>query len=215
MSRAKITTTMGMIMPRPSERALFLGMNGSGKTQAALTLLRPLVGRVQIDILDSKIEPAFLTLPGSQVVEYFDELPECIAPVRIYRPVAEELADEYLLDSYLQWRYENAPDLTYIDEMNSLGAQTKPKPGLVNLTTRGRSRQAALWMSSQRPAWISRFAFSETNRFYVFRLSDEDDRKRVVRFTTPQLKKVPARKYGFWYYHAGDESAYLFKPMKI
>lgn len=194
---------------------MILGATGSGKTEFAIYLLGFLVGRTQIDILDTKIEPAFERLPGCEVVESFSLLDKCTAPVRIYRPVAGEQLDYELLDAYCQWRYENAPNLTYIDELNSLGATTKPRPGLLNLQTRGRSRQASLWMSSQRPAWVTRFSFSETQRFFVFYLNDEDDRARVVKFTRKELIEPPREEFGFWYYKVGTRQPEQFKPIKL
>jgi len=178
-------------------------------------MLEKIVGRIQIDILDTKFEPKFERLPMHEVVENFSLLDKCTAPVRIYRPTAQELLDQELLDAYLQWRYENAPDLTYIDELNSLGITAKPRPGLLNLLTRGRSRESALWMGSQRPAWVSRFAFSEASKFFVFYLNDEDDRARVVKFTTKELMQSPRYDYGFWYYRVGSKSAVQYKPIKL
>lgn len=205
--------SLSSIFPKRDERICILGATGSGKTNFLVYLLSYLAKSqtTRIDILDTKVEPKFEQLPFSEVVENFDDLSKCEALVRIYRPNGKEVNDLELLDQYLQWRYENAPNLTVIDEIGSLGINTKPRMGLQNLLTRGRSRNAALWICSQRPAWVNNFIFTESKRFYVFYLNDEKDRKRVTQFTTPAMEKPAKIEYGFKYYKVGTRSVTEFK----
>ncbi|HID28380.1 MAG TPA: hypothetical protein EYP19_00060, partial [Desulfobacterales bacterium] len=146
---------VAQILPRPSERALFLGATGTGKTTLAISLIRLVRFHVPIHILDIKGDEA-LELPGAVVIERARVYETVDAPVKVYQPEPNELLNAKVLDEWLRRRYdEGGPSLTYIDELLGLGIQQKPLPGLLALLTRGRSRGTALWATTQRPAWVS------------------------------------------------------------
>jgi hypothetical protein len=51
--------------------------------------------------------------------------------------------------------------------------------GLTSWLTRGRSRRQSFLGGTQRPAWVSRFVFSESDYLSIFSLNLKEDRKRM------------------------------------
>ena len=205
---------VAQILPRPSERALFLGATGTGKTTLAISLIRLVRFHVPIHILDIKGDEA-LELPGAVVIERARVYETVDAPVKVYQPEPNELLNAKVLDEWLRRRYdEGGPSLTYIDELLGLGIQQKPLPGLLALLTRGRSRGTALWATTQRPAWVSRYVFSEIQHFYIFSLTDLRDRRRVAEFTYPSVIEPLREKHSFFYYRVGGECPRILKLQK-
>src|SRR5574337_184117 len=72
--------------------------------------------------------------------------------------------------------------------------------GLTAYLTRGRERGQSFLGQTQRPAWISRFIFSEANYISEMALNLLDDRKRMFQFIghATALEKLPPHEW-LWY----------------
>lgn len=207
-------------------RGLLVGKTGSGKSQNAIFQLRHAVGSPVI-IFDTKIEDCFFSLPEGdeelEVVNNFDEFkalakraakdwPDYI----LVRPSADEVRFWEPLDNYTHFVYNNfGKCFIYFDEMLQWHKNMQAGSGLINLLTRGRSRGKTTLMASQRPAWISRFCFTESDKFYVHKLNDQRDYQSLSA-VVPNIESVarPPR-FHFWHYDTGAdmESPVLFKPV--
>ncbi len=199
------------LLLKPGERGLIVGKTGSGKTLGAIFLLRYLPPPVLI--LDTKGDENLPRAFHPSTLERHDSLwtGAYTAPVNIVTPSARELSDIGQLDDWLTQL--PAPATVYLDELYQIhGASGRAGPGLIGLLTRGRSRGMTVLMSTQRPAWISRFCLTESENFYVYRLSDPSDRDRVARLTAPQIERIP-RRYHFWFYRQGKSKAVLYSPV--
>ena len=210
------------LVPGPEERALFLGQNGSGKSLGALSLLIPIIGKKPIYIFDTKGEQHFDKLTrqlGENVASMHDrfrDVAKAETPVIIYRPDGREMADLDFIDRTNQWVYDRRNCLVLYDEVSQVtGGQVNPKPGFLNVYTRGRSRGIAVWANSQRPAYVPKVVYTEARRFYVYFLADVNDRKKVSGFTHPGLMTTPTRKYGFMYFAPGMANPLEFGPMRL
>jgi len=65
---------------------------------------------------------------------------------------------------------------------------------------------------SQRPAWISRFVFSESDFYQIFKLVDIRDWKTVMNFIPVNPRKeLPL--YHSWYYDVVHEKLVMLAPV--
>lgn len=164
-------------LPTNQHRVAVMGSTGSGKTQFGFWLLSlaPFDKQPYI-IFDYKRETLFTQTDRIKEIA-LGELPKQPG-VYIVRMMPAQLSEvnDYLLKI---WDHENVG--VFFDEAYML----PDKDGLSAILTQGRSKNIPAIILTQRPAWISRFVFSEANHYAVFRLNDLDDRKTVRRFLPP------------------------------
>jgi energy-coupling factor transporter ATP-binding protein EcfA2 len=200
-------------------RAIIAGKTGSGKTRAALYLLH-FLNDYPCYIFDTKIEKAFTQILGktAQVVDGIADYDPLTAtkPFIILRPTAEESTSPELIDSVI-YRIHNAVEgcCIYIDEAYQVHINGRAGPGLTGLLTRGRSRDQTAIISTQRPVWISRFCLTESDDYFIFRLSDLADRKRFREVIADDAILNTASKYHFWHYNNADDEAEYFAPFPL
>lgn len=207
------------IIPKTGERALIVGATGSGKTGFACFILERLE-TVPIIIYDTKEENKFTALPGSIVVQSQGELEEALGNPEIdyivYRPSLEITVDPDLLDDLLLTHYHRYREtVAYIDEVYQFHKGGKCGPGLIGLLTRGRSRGITTIISTQRPSYLSRFCITESQKFYIFSLIDKQDKKRIGDVVPDFANLSDPVKFGFWYYHVGDDAPKKYQPIKL
>lgn len=202
------------ILPGIGERVISIGATGSGKTTQNIWLLRRVPTTPAI-IYDTKHEPKFLDLPKSALATDIGEV-ESLADdgetdYIVFRPPLEEMSDPVVLDNYLWLHLKHFPGVTcYIDELLSFHRGGHAGKGLTALLTQGRSFNITTMMSTQRPSFISNFAFSEAQRFYVLHLTLKKDKKRVAEFI-PDYDDLPdPPKFAFYYYSIADREIKLF-----
>lgn len=205
------------IVPKHGERALVIGQTGSGKTAFARFLLSKMPGSI---IYDTKTEPKFKALTNvvvsnvEQAIQAFKKDEEL--DYVIVQPPVHVTFDPKLLDEMLMEHYERCRNVTaYIDEVFQFHVGGKAGPGLLALLTRGRSRGISTVMCTQRPAWLSRFCLTESQRFYVFNLTDKRDWKTVSEII-PEIEQMPKlKRYHFYYYDFDMERPELYAPIKL
>lgn len=208
---------------RVGERGLLVGQSGSGKTYAAAWMLRHASQRVVL--FDTKTEPVFERLPieyeSLAIVTTRAEMKREIADDRkgadyiLVRPSIAEISDPFAIDEYLSEIYHSFTNIfVYIDEAYQFHRGTQAGPGLIGILTRGRARGITTLVSTQRPAWITRFALTESNRFYVFRLIDSKDWARLGD-VIPSIPKdgINLPRYQYIYYVQGDDAYTRMAPL--
>lgn len=206
-------------IPEIGERALIVGQTGSGKTAFATWILLRLT-TAPVIIYDTKEETKFPKLPNSVVVETMERVakeydnPEW--DYIILRPHVDMLAKPDMLDSLLYYHYQHfRHSVAYIDELYSFHNNGRAGPGIVALYTRGRSKGITTVASSQRPAMISRFCVTESQKVYAFRLGDKADRKRLSDVIPNFDKYDLPPKHGFYFYESGEDAPELMRPIKL
>lgn len=75
----------------------------------------------------------------------------------------------------------------YGDEATLLTRPTILEPTLGKAIRTGRERGVAVWLSSQRPKNIPSEVFTESEHFFVFQLTYEDDFRKVASFTGDRM----------------------------
>ena len=207
------------IIPATGERALIVGQTGSGKTLFAFWMIANYLP--DGIIYDTKIEPKFASLPNSKIVTKWADVKKLWEKKEdtrfiVFRPSVRDTLDPEVLDNYLELHYQFfRHSLAYIDEVYQFHNNSRPGPGLLSLLTRGRSRGITTIMSTQRPTGLSRFAWSESQKFYIFKLQDMRDRK-TVEAIIPNFSDLPiAPKYHAYYYDFDLEAPLLLSPVTL
>lgn len=206
-----------MRLPTDQQRTAVIGSTGSGKTQFACWLLSTrrydlmpwIIFDFKGDELIEDIEKA-----GGKEISLNDPPPKKPG-IYIVRPLAD--TEFEAIEKFL-WKVHAQQDVgIYIDEGYMVDKRSKAFKALL---TQGRSKHIPMIVLCQRPMWISRFVFSESNFFAVFRLTDADDATVVKRFIGDGGRSLVNR--GLPEYHcvwfdvgggAGNGVATLCKPV--
>jgi DNA helicase HerA-like ATPase len=208
----------------PGEHALIVGQTGSGKSVLLQTLIKNSVV-APIFIMDSKGDDGFLTLNRSdERLEIFDggidafekyikRAPRRIPDYVVIRPPIDELDDVEIVDNYLLliYTYFKGKAIIAIDELYMIHKSGRCGRGLSALLTRGRSQGKSLFGATQRPSWISGFCLSEATHYFVFRLIDINDRKRLSHIG--YNKNEMMERYHYYCYDSLTGNGENFKPL--
>lgn len=193
--------------PTYTQRVAIIGRTGSGKTQKAAWLLS---------------EAPFHHQPYIIVDYKKDELLNAIDKVReigigetprhpgLY--IAHPLPDA--MEEVNQWLWKIwAREKTglYFDEMYNVPDPMK-KSALRAIFTQGRSKRIPVIGLTQRPAFVSRFLFSEADYFSVFHLNTKGDIQRVSEFVPGDVGK-PLPEYHSRWYDVNRNASFLIKPV--
>lgn len=214
---------MSIILER-GERGILVGQTGSGKTWGAIYQMQHSPQNTVI-VLDTKGEPAFNTLPlGAETHDFYDSGDEFARALKgrelpnymIVRPSPDEMAEPLEMDNILR-KIEVArkPCLVYVDEAYQWHVSGRAGAGLTGILTRGRSMGISTLIATQRPSWISRFCFSEAQKFFIYKLSDKRDRKTISEHIPDFSADISIPKFKFWYYNnVGDmHTAQFYAPV--
>lgn len=197
-------------LPGADKRLAIVGSTGSGKTQAGIWHLgnqdwsdrkrgRPWI------IFDFKGDDLIARLPAKEF--NVREKPPEAPGLYVVRPVPEQ-DDGYVTQLLWNiWKQEETG--IYVDEGYMLGARN---PALNACLTQGRSKRIQMIVLSQRPAWMSRFVFSEADFFQIFRLNDKRDYETIQSMISVDITKRLAPYHSHWYDVGADEGV-VFSPV--
>jgi hypothetical protein len=83
-------------------------------------------------------------------------------------------------------------------------------PAFQAILTQGRSKGIPVIMLTQRPIWVTRFAFSEADYIQLFQLTDRRDTKLVKEFMPlPIDADLPGPYYSWWWDNGRNFKAVL------
>lgn len=191
-------------LPNDSERLTVLGMTGSGKTVAgAYWLSQRSYDRMPWIIFDFKGDELLNSIEGAQYID-IDRKPPKKAGLYIVQP---DVNDKEGVEDILTEIWKNEKTGIFIDE----GYMLERSKAFERIMIQGRSKKIPAITLSQRPAWISRFAFSEANFHQVFSLSDQEDYKRVKQFLPWDFTKPLPHRHSVWY-HLDTRKPVVFGP---
>jgi hypothetical protein len=205
------------IIPELGERALIVAQTGAGKTALSIWMLQYLPAGV---IYDTKIDDKFLRLPGAVVADSWGDVTKHWYDEKqtyrfiVFRPPVDHVIDPDILDHYLVLHFHQLRGaMAYLDETSQFSNGGKPGPGLAGLATRGRSKGITTIFGTQRPVWVPRIVFTESQKFFIGMLPDERDRK-TLEAVVPNFATLPvAPKYHFYYYDFDIGAPVLLKPV--
>ena len=201
----------------PGERAIVAGRTGSGKSTLGKWLLLRSPGHWVI--INPKWTKAFDKLPDSEIIKGINlkKIDKSINENRftIINPNANE-SDPETLDLLIKYFHEAYTDIGIcVDESYAIHTNGRAGPGLIGLLTRGRELKQSFLGLTQRPAFLSKFLFSEAEYIVGMALSMEDDRKRMFEFTGKQIFKDKLPAHEFLWYDVGNDNLRHFNPVPV
>lgn len=177
------------------EHVTVAGATGTGKSYAAMLLMRP--QKKPFVIFDSKASGTvskfadrIINCPSNwqkdpkeigQLLDSIGKGGDAYEKVA-FRPVWDASQDEIieLCDKIARWCYLRQNIGLYIDEVSDISRNAQDAPPYVSgIARRGRERHVTLWSTTQRPKGVPMILFTEAAHFFVFRLRLEADRKRI------------------------------------
>lgn len=201
-------------LPNQTNRTVIIGRTGTGKTVAGLwhltnyNLEKPWVlfnfkGDEHIESIQKAQDIDLSYIPKKKDRGLFVLSP---SPYDLEGTIKERSrVDQYLLKL---WERENVG--IFIDETYVLG----DSKALVMCLTQGRSKRIPMILNTQRPVWITRFAFSEASFIQVFDLNDSRDIQTVESFVPLRWdEETPLKEHQSWYYEIAANKLVRFNPV--
>lgn len=195
------------IVIRPSERVLILGKTGSGKTVFAKHMLSKIEGRMRIVIVDPK-EDWLLdaskwakgrnkgSILAPRLVRKFNPgyLVQCIQPDE-----HEDIHFAAFCMSALKMRNT----FFYFDETEGIATANFVPFHIRRIWKTGRSLNIGAWVSSQVPSGIPRLFKSQAEKFFVFKVGEEDIDLAAKLAHVSQAEIQALANYEYFYYDSG------------
>jgi DNA helicase HerA-like ATPase len=196
-------------LPRPDQRVAVIGRTGSGKTQMGTWLLSeaPFTQMPWV-IIDFKYDALLNATGRIKEIGLTEKVPSDPG-LYIVHPHPDDIGD---LEKFLKriWEQENTG--VYIDE----GYMIPDSAPFRALLTQGRSKRIPVITLSQRPAWISRFVFTESEHLCIFHLQHRRDQKVVEEFI-PDDRGVSLRnrlpQYCSYWYSVSADHVFKLSPV--
>ena len=161
-------------LPNSKQRIAIVGRTGSGKTVAALWHL----SNANFDampwvVVDFKTDENINAIDGVEYIGTQDN------PKRPGIYVIQPHPSDPTFGDFLEriWQRENTG--VYVDEGFMMGENSKVENRFITLLTQGRSKHIPMIVLSQRPVWMTRFVWSESDFFQVFQLTTKKDEKTI------------------------------------
>lgn len=223
-------TRSGFAFPGPSDRLTINGMTGSGKTTFAFWLFA--------ESADFNKKPwAFIDYKGETLLQSaldekmadelsLDKLPKNPG-VYVYRPDVRQ-GPAAVVD--LLWRiYKRGHMGLFLDEATMLpelrGEGNSGGP-FQSLLSQGRSKVIPVWTLAQRPAYVNKMVYSESNFSCAFKLKNDEDLTKLIKEAVSKKSinydqvwgsKSPdlhGPKYAHWsrWYDEGQNKSFLLRP---
>lgn len=198
---------MSVKFPGPEDHVAVIGRNGSGKTVGGMWLL---------SARDFDKQPALIiNSKGDSLIDEVSEIKGVHTigindtpgekGLYIVNPLPSQ--NEELNELFRRcWEKENIT--IFVDE----GYSIQNDEWFNACLTQGRSKHVNLIVLSQRPAWISKYVFSECNFVMLFNLQIKDDRKKVAEFV-PVDKDYRLPPYCSYWYNVKDNLIIEFAPV--
>lgn len=199
---------MAVRFPTDSNRMTVIGRTGSGKTVAGLWhLSERSYDKMPWVIINSKGDPLIAKIskiPGVHSIT-LDVTPKKPG-LYIVRPLPDE--DDDALNAFFKRIWARGNTGIYIDEGYMI-----PKNGTINwILTQGRSKRIPVITLAQRPVFLSKFTFTESEFFQVFELSHDDDKETLRKFVPYDVVETLPEYHSLWF-DVGKKTLVTFGPV--
>lgn len=164
--------------PRTDQHSTLIGMNGSGKSVFAAHMVScaPL-DRMPYILIDYKDEELFNSVDRARYLDFKDAPRE----PGFYILKAEPSKDDDRVNEFLYRQLKAEKRGLIYDE----GFSIPNKGAMETIYMQGRSKHVPVITLTQRPSWLTRYAFTENSYLCYFRLTDREDQKTLRRWLPP------------------------------
>jgi hypothetical protein len=184
-------------------------MNGSGKSVFAAHMVSyaPL-DRMPYILVDYKDEDLFNRVERARYLDFKDVPKE----PGFYILKAEPSKDDDKVNEFLYRQLKAEKRGLIYDE----GFSIPNKGAMETIYMQGRSKHVPVITLTQRPSWLTRYAFTENSYLCYFRLTDKEDQKTIKRWLPDDdpvwnFKKVLPKYWARWYDNQQNAS-FVLKP---
>lgn len=210
------------ILPGWTNRAVFVGMTGSGKTTLAGRMTRFYKFAVVLDIkadLNAKDFSGFVVTTTIADLVKKGNSGKC--PKILFRPDRADARinaireTNSVVQQFFEYIYTRGNCVCLVDECAAVASGQFMPDAYFDLMQRGRSKNIMTFSLTQRPAFVPNVIFSESEDKYIFRLDLFADRKKVELFTGIDEKEIFAlKKREFYHARLGEVSEKLNLQLK-
>ena len=201
--------------PDDTQRLTIVGTTGSGKTHAMMWhLARRNYDEKPWIIYDWKGDEFINALPGTFDLDVNAPAPEHPG-LYIVHPIPEDDDEAVRLQMIDIWKKQ---DIGVVVDEGYMVARSND--GFRKLLTQGRSKHIPMIIGTQRPVWMDRFVFTESEFKQVFRLQSADDLKKLKE-TIPDIEamaniyplKGKERQRWSYYYDGTEDRLVPLRPV--
>lgn len=195
--------------PRTDQHSTLIGMNGSGKSVFAAHMVSyaPL-NRMPYILIDYKDEELFNSVDRARYLD-FNETPKHPG---FYILKAEPSKDDDKVNAFLYRQLKAERRGLIYDE----GFSIPNKGAMETIYMQGRSKNIPVITLTQRPSWLTRYAFTENSFLCYFRLTDKEDQKTIKRWLPDNDPvwdfKQDLPKYHARWYDNNQNASWVLKP---
>lgn len=203
-------------LPTRKQRITIVGRTGTGKTVAAMWHLSNMpLDSMPFVLFDFKGDEHLNSIPHLQEIDYTKVPKKKDHGIFILHPLPQEAErprpnEPSDVEKYI-WRLWERENVGIVCDEGYMMGNNKAFEAVL---TQGRSKRMPMIICAQRPAWLSRFVFSEADFFQVFHLNDERDRKTVQAFVPKIYEGIDTLKeHHSFYYDVGKNRLDNFGPV--
>jgi hypothetical protein len=200
-----------MNYPNETQRLSIVGRTGSGKTYAAgWHLSRANFDTMPWIVYDFKRDSLLAEIANLEGAEHID-LDEVPTKPGIY--FVHPMPDDHEAVQAQMWRiWRNENTGVYIDEGYMVCGPPVINRPFRTLLTQGRSKHVPMIILSQRPCWLDRFVFTESDFYQVFALNHKGDRAKMMEYIPADLSH-PLPQYSSYYHDVSAAETVVMKPV--
>ena len=192
--------------PSDTQRIVIVGATGSGKTNAGLwNLSQRNFDRKPWIIYDFKYDDSINRIRGIRHLSTDDPVPDQPGLYAVH-PYPEEDIEPQMWDI---WNRENVG--VFIDEGLMVGRYNS---AFRSLLSQGRSKHIPMIVLSQRPVWMDKYAYTESDYIQIFRLQNQKD-MLLMQDNIPKEFSIQKRlpRYHSYYYDVNRDEMKVMPPV--
>ena len=194
-------------LPNSRQRIAVIGRTGTGKTIAGLWhLSNARFDKMPWVIVDFKTDEHIAGIERAITIDVNDN------PKQPGIYIIQPHPDDDLFGEFLERIWMRGNTGIFIDEGYMMRTNDLVEKRFVYLLTQGRSKRIPMIVVTQKPVWISRFVFSESDFFQAFHLNDSRDHKTVESFL-PSGSIIPLPDYHSAYFDVSHNKLSYLLPV--